>query len=127
MRYYHRETYDYGHPYDGWRDNGHKRHEKPKGIENLGWASPEGDRGEDGGNDEGYKAYLFRHRGKVFLAIGCRRFTISEAYAHWNGIASVHVPVEDTGQRKRYRRAAYIRDSVIPRAERRARKLGWKV
>jgi hypothetical protein len=99
-----------------------KPRQRPASVIPLGHAVPVEDRDNDS-----YRAYLFRHKGKVVLAIGCRRFTLAEAYAHWDGIASVNLMADDHDQRKRRRRALYIIKSVIPRAYNRARKLGWKV
>lgn len=115
-------TYDNYSDFNTWYDNGCAKGKMPKGVERLGHAVPLEDR-----SDDSYKAYLFRSKGKVILAIGCRRFTLGEAEAHWDGVQSVRLPADDFDQQTRRRRARYIISSVIPRAARRARKLGWKV
>lgn len=116
------QTYEYKYnAFERWDADGRKSWNKPTGIERLGWAAPKEDR------PNGYKAYLFRQRGKAILAIGCRRYTLSEAYAHWDGIRSVSVSETNDRELIRKRRANYICNTVLRSAARRANDLGWKI
>lgn len=108
-------SYDYLHAFDRWYDGGCKRGQKPEGVERLGEVPG------------GYKAFMFRHRGKVVVAIGCRRYSLDEARAWWGGIASVRPDPASYDSENRRARAQYIRNHLLKRAARRAAKLGWKV
>lgn len=122
-------SYDYKHAFEAWYDNGCKRGQKPANVVRLGPAAPLEDQ------YSAYKAFMFRRRGKIIIAIGCRRFTLDEAKAWWGGVASVrvtgngdqHTPSSLADAYQRRRRAIYIKNNLVKRAARRAAKLGWKL
>lgn len=76
--------------------------------------------------------FLYSERGKAMIALGCRRFTIGQAYTHWGSIHAIYDAwknrAPDTlrySDQQRAARAKAMVETVIAKAIRSARRRGW--
>jgi hypothetical protein len=75
---------------------------------------------------------LFAYKGRAYIALGCHVFTLPEAWAHWRATEQAygdfrHSERVDHRVEDRYERAVDMANTILPKAEKAAKKRGWRI
>jgi predicted heme/steroid binding protein len=120
---YEQAVYDKAEALDTWKYDAKPKSQFPKGAKYLG----------DTNDVSAFDAFVFEHKGVAYVHIGCRVFNLSDAKVWWTAgrtaasDARYSATRSSTEAAARELRAGYILRTLLPAAERWAKRRKLKV
>lgn len=102
-----------------WMVEGHKPRFRPHNAVHVGDVIQD----TVGNTTVYYGVAVFPFRNEVYVRVGCRTLTLDRAFIHWNQVVR---HARNGADGVAYTRAADMIRRILPKAERIAKKSGWK-